>query len=46
MFNGLMVIPNLVALLALTGTVKAVHNEYIKKNGGISSKGKKKNPTA
>ena len=46
MFNGLMVIPNLVALLALTGTVKTVHNEFIKKNGGISSKGKKKNPTA
>ncbi|WP_027701202.1 alanine/glycine:cation symporter family protein [Metaclostridioides mangenotii] len=46
MFNGLMVIPNLIALLALTGTVKAVHNDYIKINGGISSKGKKKKPTA
>lgn len=30
MFNGLMVIPNLIGLLALTGVIKAVHNEYIK----------------
>lgn len=28
MFNGLMVIPNLIALLALTKIVKTVHNEY------------------
>lgn len=42
MFNGLMVIPNLVALLALTKVVKSVHNEYIDINGGISSKHKKK----
>ncbi|WP_330571435.1 sodium:alanine symporter family protein [Paraclostridium sordellii] len=41
MFNGLMVIPNLIGLLALTGVVKSVHNEYIKVNGGISSKKKK-----
>ncbi|WP_443081652.1 alanine:cation symporter family protein [Terrisporobacter sp.] len=34
MFNGLMVIPNLIALLALTGTVKAVYHDYIEKNGG------------
>lgn len=46
MFNGLMVIPNLVALLALTGTVKSIHKDYINKNGGISSKKKKKNHTA
>lgn len=42
MFNCLMVIPNLVALIALTVTVKTVHNDYIKKNGGISSKKKNK----
>lgn len=41
MFNGLMVIPNLVGLLALTKIVKSVHNEYIDINGGISSKNKK-----
>ncbi|MGO5052480.1 alanine/glycine:cation symporter family protein [Lachnospiraceae bacterium LCP25S3_G4] len=42
MFNGLMVIPNLIGLLALTGVVKSVHKDYIKLNGGkISSKGKK-----
>lgn len=41
MFNGLMVIPNLIGLLALTGVVKSVHTEYIKVNGGISSKKKK-----
>lgn len=46
MFNGLMVIPNLIGLLALTGVVKSVHNDYIRINGGISSKKKKKNPTA
>ena len=40
MFNGMMVIPNLIGLLALTGTVKAVHKDYIVKNGGISSKRK------
>ncbi|WP_250675373.1 sodium:alanine symporter family protein [Paraclostridium ghonii] len=44
MFNGLMVIPNLIGLLALTGVVKSVHNDYIRINGGISSKNKKKNP--
>lgn len=42
MFNGLMVIPNLIGLLALTTIVKAVHKEYIDINGGISSKKKKK----
>lgn len=43
MFNGMMVIPNLIGLLALTGTVKAVHNDYIDKNGGrISSKNRDK----
>lgn len=42
MFNGLMVIPNLIGLLALTTVVKAVHKEYIDINGGISSKKKKK----
>lgn len=41
MFNGLMVIPNLVGLLALTKIVKSVHQEYIDINGGISSKNKK-----
>lgn len=41
MFNGLMVIPNLIGLLALTGTVKAVHKDYININGGISSKHRK-----
>lgn len=46
MFNGLMVIPNLIGLLALTGVVKSVHNDYIRINGGISSKNKKKNPTS
>ena len=45
MFNGLMVIPNLIGLLALTGIVKSVHNDYIKINGGISSKYKKKKHT-
>ena len=45
MFNGLMVIPNLIGLLALTGIVKSVHNDYIKINGGISSKHKKKKHT-
>ena len=40
MFNGLMVIPNLIGLLALTKIVKQVHKDYIQKNGGISSKGK------
>ncbi len=42
MFNGLMVVPNLIGLLALTTVVKAVHKEYIDINGGISSKKKKK----
>ena len=42
MFNGLMVIPNLIGLLALTKVVKAVHKEYIDINGGISSKKKNK----
>lgn len=42
MFNGLMVIPNLVGLLALTKIVKSVHQEYIDINGGISSKNKNK----
>ncbi|CEO15007.1 sodium:alanine symporter family protein [[Clostridium] sordellii] len=45
MFNGLMVIPNLIGLLALTGIVKSVHNDYIKINGGISSKHKNKKHT-
>lgn len=43
MFNGLMVIPNLIGLLALTKVVKAVHKDYIDINGGISSKKKKHN---
>lgn len=45
MFNGLMVIPNLVALLALTKIVKSVHKEYIDINGDISSKKKNKKHT-
>ncbi|CEQ26603.1 alanine/glycine:cation symporter family protein [Paraclostridium sordellii] len=45
MFNGLMVIPNLIGLLSLTGIVKSVHNDYIKINGGINSKHKKKKHT-
>lgn len=42
MFNGLMVIPNLIGLLFLTGMVRSVHKDYIKVNGGISSKKKAK----
>lgn len=34
MFNGLMVIPNLIGLLALTMVVKEVHNSYMNKVGG------------
>lgn len=45
MFNGLMVIPNLIGLLALTGMVKSVHKDYININGGISSKHKNKKHT-
>jgi AGCS family alanine or glycine:cation symporter len=42
MFNGLMVIPNLIGLLALTKVVKAVQKEYIDINGSLSSKKKNK----
>ncbi len=39
MFNGLMVIPNLLGLLALTKLVKEVHKEWTDKHGGkVSSK--------
>ncbi|MDR1774071.1 MAG: sodium:alanine symporter family protein [Clostridioides sp.] len=34
MFNGLMVIPNLIGLLALTFTVKNTYNDYVNKNNG------------
>ena len=42
MFNGLMVIPNLIGLLALTKVVKSVEKEYIDINGSLSSKKKNK----
>lgn len=42
MFNGLMVIPNLIGLLALTKVVKSVQKEYIDINGSLSSKKKNK----
>ena len=43
MFNGLMVIPNLIGLLGLTHIVKSVHKDYLNINGGISSKKKNTN---
>ena len=42
MFNGLMVIPNLIGLLALTKVVKSVQKEYIDINGSLSNKKKNK----